>query len=124
SRQDPVALVFTSGTTGTPKGAVFDADRLAAGAAAAGVMSAPYDRRLTSTPFAHAGYMFKLWDQLVWGSTLVVPPTPWSAQGMFSVLRDEQITVAGAVPHDWATLLEVDGVCRLSLAHLSIRVLA
>ena len=55
-------------------------------------MSAPYDRRLTSTPFSHAGYMFKLWDQLVWGSTLVVPPTPWSAQGMFDVLRDEQIT--------------------------------
>jgi acyl-CoA synthetase (AMP-forming)/AMP-acid ligase II len=97
TRRDPVALIFTSGTTGTPKGAVYDADRLAAGAAAAGVMSAPYDRRLTSTPFAHAGYMFKLWDQLVWGTTLVVPPTPWSAQGMFDVLRDERVTVAGAV---------------------------
>ena len=73
TRRDLVALIFTSGTTGTPKGAAFDADRLAAGAAASGVMSAPYDRRLTSTPFSHAGYMFKLWDQLVWGSTLVVP---------------------------------------------------
>src|ERR1700712_834879 len=59
TRRDLVALIFTSGTTGTPKGAAFDADRLAAGAAASGVMSAPYDRRLTSTPFSHAGYMFK-----------------------------------------------------------------
>jgi acyl-CoA synthetase (AMP-forming)/AMP-acid ligase II len=124
TRRDPVALIFTSGTTGTPKGAVYDADRLAAGAAAAGVMSAPYDRRLTSTPFAHAGYMFKLWDQLVWGSTLVVPPTPWSAQGMFDVLRDERVTVAGAVPTQWAKLLEVDGVSPQALPHLRIGIAA
>jgi acyl-CoA synthetase (AMP-forming)/AMP-acid ligase II len=124
SRRDPVALIFTSGTTGTPKGAVFDADRLAAGAAAAGVMSAPYDRRLTSTPFAHAGYMFKLWDQLVWGSALVVPPAPWSAQGMLDVLRSERITVAGAVPTQWAKLLEVDGVSPQALPHLRIGIAA
>jgi acyl-CoA synthetase (AMP-forming)/AMP-acid ligase II len=124
NRRDLVALIFTSGTTGTPKGAAFDADRLAAGAAASGVMSAPYDRRLTSTPFSHAGYMFKLWDQLVWGSTLVVPPTPWSAQGMFDVLRDERVSVAGAVPTQWAKLLEVDGVSPQALPHLRIGVVA
>ncbi|ABK69164.1 class I adenylate-forming enzyme family protein [Mycobacterium avium] len=124
TRRDLVAVIFTSGTTGTPKGAVFDADRLAAGAAAAGVMSAPYDRRLTSTPFAHAGYMFKLWDQLVWGSTLVVPPTPWSAQGMFDILRAERITVAGAVPTQWAKLLEVDGVSPSALPDLRIGIAA
>jgi acyl-CoA synthetase (AMP-forming)/AMP-acid ligase II len=123
-RRDLVALIFTSGTTGTPKGAAFDADRLAAGAAASGVMSAPHDRRLTSTPFSHAGYMFKLWDQLVWGTTLVVPPMPWSAQGMFDVLRDERVTVAGAVPAQWAKLLEVDGVSPQALPHLRIGVVA
>jgi len=124
TRRDPVALIFTSGTTGTPKGAVYDADRLAAGAASAGVMSAPYDRRLTSTPFAHAGYMFKLWDQLVWGTTLVIPPAPWSAQGMFDVLRDERITVAGAVPTQWAKLLDIDGVNPQALPHLRIGIAA
>jgi acyl-CoA synthetase (AMP-forming)/AMP-acid ligase II len=124
TRQDPVALIFTSGTTGTPKGALYDADRLAAGAAAAGVMSAPYDRRLTSTPFAHAGYMFKLWDQLVWGSTLVVPPAPWTAQGMFDILRDERVTVAGAVPTQWTKLLDVDGVSPQALPHLRIGIVA
>jgi acyl-CoA synthetase (AMP-forming)/AMP-acid ligase II len=124
NRRDLVALIFTSGTTGTPKGAAFDADRLAAGAAASGVMSAPYDRRLTSTPFSHAGYMFKLWDQLVWGSTLVVPPAPWSAQGMFDILRDERVTVAGAVPTQWAKLLDVDGVSPQALPHLRIGVVA
>lgn len=124
TRRDPVALIFTSGTTGTPKGAVYDADRLAAGAAAAGVMSAPYDRRLTSTPFAHAGYMFKLWDQLLSGSALVIPPTPWTAQGMFDVLQAERITVAGAVPTQWTKLLDVDGVRPQALPHLRIGVVA
>ncbi len=123
-RTDPVAVLFSSGTTGVPKGAVFDADNLAAGAHAAGVMSAPYDRRLTSTPFAHAGYMFKLWDQLLWGTTLVVPPAPWSAEGMAKVLVDERITVAGAVPTQWAKLLEVDGIDRNALKDLRLGVVA
>ena len=107
NRHDPVALIFSSGTTGLPKGAVFDGNNLLAGAVSAGVMSAPHDRRLTSTPFAHAGYMFKLWDQLLWGTTLVIPPAPWSAAGMATVLSEERITVAGAVPTQWAKLLEV-----------------
>jgi acyl-CoA synthetase (AMP-forming)/AMP-acid ligase II len=123
-RRDPVALIFTSGTTGVPKGAVFDADNLAAGAESSGVMSAPYDRRLTSTPFAHAGYMFKLWDQLVWGTTLVVPPAPWSPAGMLTILRDEEVTVAGAVPTQWAKLLDVDGVGSDTLPHLRIGLVA
>ncbi|MFJ8816314.1 class I adenylate-forming enzyme family protein [Amycolatopsis thermoflava] len=103
---DPVVIIWTSGTTGTPKGAWFDSRNLAAAATAAGVMSAPYDRRLVATPFAHAGYLAKLWDQLVWGITMVISPVPWSAPAMARVLREERITVAGGVPTQWAKLLE------------------
>jgi len=123
-RSDPVAIIFSSGTTGMPKGAVFDADNLAAAATSAGVMSAPHDQRLTSTPFAHAGYMFKLWDQLVWGTTVVIPPARWSAAGMFEVLRDERITVAGAVPTQWCKLLDLDEVSPEVLPLLRIGVVA
>jgi len=123
-RDAPVSIVFTSGTTGLPKGAWFDANNLAASAAAAGAMSAPYDRRLTSTPFAHVGYMSKLWDQLVWGTTLVIPPAPWNADGMFDVLRAERITVAGAVPTQWAKLLELPEVTPEALPWLRIGVVA
>ncbi|EUA30653.1 AMP-binding enzyme family protein [Mycobacterium xenopi 4042] len=60
----------------------------------------------------------------MWGTTLVVPPVPWSAPAMFSILRDEHITVAGAVPTQWAKLLEIPGVCADVLPHLRIGVAA
>ena len=52
---DPVAVVWTSGTTGLPKGAVFDHASLAAVAAGTDVLSEPGDRRLSPLPFAHVG---------------------------------------------------------------------
>jgi acyl-CoA synthetase (AMP-forming)/AMP-acid ligase II len=103
---DPVVIVWTSGTTGIPKGAWYDHGNLAAAARTAGVMSGPYDRKLVATPFAHAGYMAKVWDQLAWGTTVVVSPVPWSAGEMARILREERITVAGGVPTQWAKLLD------------------
>jgi acyl-CoA synthetase (AMP-forming)/AMP-acid ligase II len=104
--EDPAVIVWTSGTTGTPKGAWYDHRNLAAAARTAGVMSAPYDRKLVATPFAHAGYMAKIWDQVAWGTTVIVSPVPWTAGEMARILRDERITVAGGVPTQWAKLLD------------------
>ncbi|MBM7369191.1 acyl-CoA synthetase (AMP-forming)/AMP-acid ligase II [Gordonia hydrophobica] len=123
-RGDPVAIIFSSGTTGLPKGAWFDADNLAASARAAGIMSSPYDRRMTSTPFSHAGYMSKLWDQLLWGTALIIPPAPWTAAGMARTLADERVTVGGGVPTQWAKLLEQPGLDRSSFPHLRVGVVA
>ncbi|SHN18289.1 class I adenylate-forming enzyme family protein [Cryptosporangium aurantiacum] len=109
----PVVIIWTSGTTGTPKGAWFDVRNLLASAGSSGVMSAPGDRRLVATPFAHAGYMAKLADQLVWGITLVISPVPWSAAGMARIMREERITVVGGVPTQWAKLLDEPDATRL-----------
>jgi acyl-CoA synthetase (AMP-forming)/AMP-acid ligase II len=117
---DPAVIVWTSGTTGLPKGAWFDHDNLRAAVSTAGVMTAPFDRRLVSTPFAHAGYMVKPWEQLAWATTLVISPTPWNAADMLRLLVDERITVAGAVPAQWARLLELPGVDRADLSSLRL----
>ena len=109
-RDDPVVIIWTSGTTGTPKGAWFDHDGLRAAVASAGAMSAPFDRRLSATPFAHAGYMAKLWEQLAWGLALVLTPTPWTVADTVRLLAEERITVAGAVPTQWAKIVEAPGL--------------
>ena len=62
--EDPVAGVWTSGTTGRPKGALFDHANLAAVATGTDVLSQPGDRRISPVPFAHVGYMTHAWDQI------------------------------------------------------------
>jgi acyl-CoA synthetase (AMP-forming)/AMP-acid ligase II len=117
-------IIWTSGTTGVPKGAWFDHDGLRAAVTTAGVMSAPFDRRLVPTPFAHAGYMAKLWEQIGWGMTLVISPTPWTAAETVRILATERITVAGGVPTQWAKLLEEPGLHTVDTGGLRIGVVA
>jgi acyl-CoA synthetase (AMP-forming)/AMP-acid ligase II len=102
---DPVAVVWTSGTTGLPKGAVFDHRRLAAVAAGTDTLSEPGDRRLSPLPFAHVGSMTRTWDEVVHAVTTVITPTPWKAASAISVMVDERITVAQGVPTQWALVM-------------------
>ena len=67
-----MAIVWTSGTTGVPKGAVFDHSRLEAMAIGGWPMTLPGDRRLFPIPFAHTGYMTRLWDEISNGITSVL----------------------------------------------------
>jgi len=103
---DPTCIVWTSGTTGVPKGAVYDHARQAAIAKNMGDLTAPGDRRLVVVPFPHVGYMTRMWDELVNATTLVLVGEPWSAERMLQLMRDEHITVAGGVPTQWSLVLQ------------------
>jgi acyl-CoA synthetase (AMP-forming)/AMP-acid ligase II len=120
SAEDITAIMWTSGTTGMPKGACFDHRNMRAIAAAAGVLSAPGDRRLVSTPFAHAGYMAKLWDQLVNGLTIVVSPASLRPPDMLRKIIAEKITVVGAVPTQWERMLRLPEAGAADLSHVRI----
>jgi acyl-CoA synthetase (AMP-forming)/AMP-acid ligase II len=121
---DIVAVMWTSGTTGLPKGACYDHRNLRASAVASGVMSAPGDRRLVSTPFAHAGYMAKLWDQLVNGQTVVVSPATLPPDETLELVAAERITVFGAVPTQWERMLRLPGIGKTGLSSIRVGVSA
>ena len=104
-RTDPVAVVWTSGTTGLPKGAVFDHASLAAVAEGTDVLSESGDRRLSPLPFAHIGSMTRPWDEIANGVTTVITPTPWRAADAIRIMAEERISVGQGVPTQWALVL-------------------
>ena len=117
---NPAVIIWTSGTTGLPKGAWFDHRNLAAAVRTAGDMTQPFDRRLSAVPMAHAGYMAKLWEQWAMGVTLVLTPNPWTAPSMLRVMVDEHVTVGAGVPTQWAKLLELPEMSTADLSRLRI----
>ncbi len=118
--EDIVVIMWTSGTTGLPKGACFDHANLRAISAAAGAMCAPGDRRLGALPFAHAGYMGRLWDQIEKGITLVICSPGLPPADMAALVAAERITVFGAVPTQWERLLRQPGLDDVDLSHVRV----
>jgi acyl-CoA synthetase (AMP-forming)/AMP-acid ligase II len=117
---DPVAVVWTSGTTGLPKGALFDHANLAAVARGTDVLSQAGDRRLSPLPFAHVAYMTRAWDEIAHGVTTVITPTPWRAEEAVRILSEEAITVAQGVPTQWALMLACPELATADLRALRV----
>lgn len=103
---DPVAIVWTGGTTGLPKGAWFDHGCLRAMTLGAAPISAPGDRRLSPLPFAHVGAMTRVWDELQHVITTVIVPAPWTAEAALRVINDEHITVSQGVPTQYRMMFD------------------
>ncbi len=106
SSTDPLAIVWTGGTTGMPKGAWFDHDCLRAMTLGAAPLSAPGDRRLSPLPFAHVGAMTRVWDELEHVITTIIVPSPWTAAGALQLIGDERVTVSQGVPTQYRLLLD------------------
>ncbi len=102
---DQVAIVWTSGTTGEPKGAIYDHDALRTIHEGMGDLTRPGDRRLVSLPFAHMGYMTRIWDELAARTTLVLVGEPWTAARQIELIAAERITMVTGVPTQWELVL-------------------
>lgn len=122
--QDLAVIIWTSGTTGLPKGVCFTHDNLRNAVRTAGPVAGPLARKLSSVPFAHAGFLSKGWEQVAFGMTLVISPTPWSADAMLRLLVDERINIAGAVPAQWAKLLGHPALASADLEHVEVGIVA
>ncbi|MGQ0802861.1 MAG: class I adenylate-forming enzyme family protein [Actinomycetota bacterium] len=101
----PVAIVFTSGTTGLPKGALYRNRQLAfITATDVGDAWGGGGRGLSGTPFAHLGFMTKLAGNLRRGGTTFIM-NRWRAADALRLLADERMTTVAGVPTQLALML-------------------
>jgi acyl-CoA synthetase (AMP-forming)/AMP-acid ligase II len=117
---DPAVIVWTSGSTGLPKGAWFDHRTLAFIAAQVGPLSAWHDRKLMPIPFAHTAYMTRVHDQLRHRVALVLTPPVWTAEGMLDMLTEQRVTVGQGVPTQWEKLIALDRLAEADLSSLRL----
>jgi acyl-CoA synthetase (AMP-forming)/AMP-acid ligase II len=101
----PVAIIFTSGTTGLPKGALYGNRQLAfitqtdVGDAWDGG-----GRSFSGTSFAHLGFMTKLPGSLRRGGTTFIMRR-WRADDALALLSRERMTTVAGVPSQIALML-------------------
>jgi acyl-CoA synthetase (AMP-forming)/AMP-acid ligase II len=101
----PVAIVFTSGTTGLPKGALYCNRQLSfITRTDVGDTWGAGGRGFSGTSFAHLGFMTKLPGNLQRGGTTFIL-TRWSARASLELLERERMTSVAGVPAQLALML-------------------
>jgi long-chain acyl-CoA synthetase len=108
---DTAAILYTSGTTGKPKGAELTHGNLIAGASIFVEVHGltPADRLGTALPLFHAyGQVCVMATALCAGSSLSLLPQ-FDAESMVAMLRRDQLTFLAGVPTMWNGMLHAGG---------------
>jgi acyl-CoA synthetase (AMP-forming)/AMP-acid ligase II len=113
--RDPETIVFTSGTTGAPKGALFCARQIQAVADADTAAQSGPMPLLVATGLHHVGFMTKLAGHLLAGNRLHIVEH-WHAAEALDLICAERIGVIGGVAAQVALLLRVPGLPGRDLA--------
>lgn len=116
----PTCIVWTSGTTGEPKGALYDHAGQRAISRTIGELTRPGDRRLVVLPFAHVGYMTRMWDELANVTTVVLAGEPWSPAEHLRLIREEHTTMVTGVPTQWQRVLEHPDLARTDFSAVRV----
>jgi acyl-CoA synthetase (AMP-forming)/AMP-acid ligase II len=102
----PVAIVFTSGTTGTPKGAVFANRQLSfITQVDTGGNWGGGGATFAATSFAHLGPMTKLPGSLMRGGTTYIQ-SRWRASAALRMITEHNMTSIGGIPTQVALMLQ------------------
>jgi fatty-acyl-CoA synthase len=106
---DGVAMCYTSGTTGNPKGVVYSHRSTYLHAMQLCLPGAfdirPGDRLLSIVPMFHANAWGMPYGALLGGASLIMPDRFLQAAPLVAMLESERVTGAGAVPTIWADVL-------------------
>ena len=96
---DPALLVFTSGTTGTPRAVTLSHGNVVANALGSAVALGldPGERWLCPLPLSHVGGLMVLLRSAVYATTAVLAPPPFDAVRIAGALATD-VTLASLVP--------------------------
>lgn len=119
--EDPLAILFTSGSSGTPKGVELSrrAFLAAATASAENLGWHPDDRWLLCMPIAHVGGLSVVLRCLAARATVVLSPWTGSIPGFLADIARHRVTILSVVPTMLARVLE-DGPAKPFPAHVRI----
>lgn len=105
--ESPAVILYTSGTTGLPKGAVLTHGSILASAAAqvdrAGTR--PDDVLLGVMPLNHVGGLTCTVTAAMLGRSTVVMPAVFSPAGAIQAIAEERVTLFAGVPTMWSLIL-------------------
>ena len=103
---DPIAIVYTSGTTGLPKGATFTVGNIEAVRRIESTLEPALDRTsgLQATPMTHMGYMTKIASHIARRAKTVLMAR-WTARAALELIAAERITHIGGVPTQLALMM-------------------
>jgi acyl-CoA synthetase (AMP-forming)/AMP-acid ligase II len=118
-----VAIVFTSGTTGTPKGAMFSGRQLQAiSEADAGTEWGGGGASIAATSLAHVGFMTKFpWHVRRGGTTYLL--ARWTADRALELISQLRMAHLGGVPTQVALMLRHPRFHEFDLSHVETVVL-
>ncbi len=103
---DPIAIVYTSGTTGLPKGATFTVSNIEAVRRIETTLEPGLENTsgLQATPMTHMGYMTKIASHISRRAKTVLMDR-WTARAALELIAAERITHIGGVPTQLALMM-------------------